>query len=276
MSDVPVIFFEITDRCNHACFYCCKRFRGRPGLTMSKARLDRILALPKSALVISGGEPSLVRDEVAYVLERADAPVSINTNLIGWTPADLRNMAGRVALNIAVPSLFEEEYRSITGSDDFRRLLTNLDHADRGSTLTVIVHERNRERLGLSVERLAARGFARFALQPAYGLEESERRTAVEAIETVWRRHRNLDIRFVSPWPGADASPVPCTHRCDAGSGRIVILSNGAMVPCACGSLPALGHLDEGDFEAARSAGAAFHQSFPPARRELCKGYAGE
>ena len=62
------LFFEITDRCNHACFYCCKSFRGQPGITMNSGALDKVLSLPASGLVISGGEPSLAKESVAYVL----------------------------------------------------------------------------------------------------------------------------------------------------------------------------------------------------------------
>lgn len=42
------LFFEITDRCNHACFYCCKSFRGQPGITMNSGALDKVLSLPTS------------------------------------------------------------------------------------------------------------------------------------------------------------------------------------------------------------------------------------
>ena len=168
MSD-PLIFFEITDRCNHACWYCCKDFRGHPGLTMSRDALDRVLALPKSGLIVSGGEPSLAREDVAYVVSRAEVPVSVNTNLTGWTPQDLRELSFRAQLNISVPSLFEDEYAAITGASDYGRMLANLEHADRDSMIAVAVHGRNRERLGLSVARLVVRGFRNFMLQPVYG-----------------------------------------------------------------------------------------------------------
>lgn len=81
------LFFEITDRCNHACFYCCKSFRGQPGITMNSGALDKVLSLPASGLVISGGEPSLAKESVAYVLERATVPVAINTDARRDNPA---------------------------------------------------------------------------------------------------------------------------------------------------------------------------------------------
>ena len=62
-------------------------------------------------------------------------------------------------------------------------------------------------------------------------------------------------------------------HRCNAGNGRLVILSDGRIVPCACGGLPVVGTLD-GDAGELFRAGEAFHHSFPLERRELCKGYA--
>lgn len=272
MSD-PIIFFEITDRCNHACWYCCKDFRGHPGLTMRRDALDRVLALPKSGLVVSGGEPSLARREVAYILSRASVPVSVNTNLTGWTPRDLRELSFRARLNIAVPSMFEEEYAAITGSSSFLKMLGNLEHADRESMIAVAVHGQNRERLGLSVSRLAARGFRRFMLQPVYGTaaRKDDFAASVRAVQDVRRRNAHLDIRFMSPC----APGLPATHACDAGRGRLVILSNGDFVPCACRKMAVLGNLFAPDFDfgAVREAGAAFYQSFPPAQRPLCKGY---
>lgn len=47
------LFFEITDRCNHACFYCCKSFRGQPGITMNSGALDKVLSLPASGLALT-------------------------------------------------------------------------------------------------------------------------------------------------------------------------------------------------------------------------------
>ena len=147
------LFFEITDRCNHACFYCCKSFRGQPGITMNSGALDKVLSLPASGLVISGGEPSLAKESVAYVLERATVPVAINTNLSCWTPEEMDFLNRRVRFNISVPSADERTFRDITGADTFRQVMGNLERADRNSTIIVIVHERNREELAFTVPK---------------------------------------------------------------------------------------------------------------------------
>lgn len=274
MSDLPVIYFEITDLCNHACFYCCKDFRGKPGLTMTEEQLDRLLALPKSGLVISGGEPSLVRERVYHVLDRADVHVTINTNLAGWTPEELTELAGRVHLNISVPAVDDETYREITGADDFGKLLANLETASRDSTIGIAVHGRNRKNLSRHVAWLAVRDFRHFVLQPVYGSAATHENFAasVAAIERVYAENRQLDIRFMSP---CGSTSVPATHACNAGTGRLIVLSTGDIVPCACRKMDVLGNLfaDDFDYEAVRAAGTAFYHSFPEEQRPLCKGY---
>lgn len=267
------LFFEITDRCNHTCFYCCKSFRGQPGITMTPEALDKVLSLPASGLVISGGEPSLAKEAVAYVLGRATVPVVINTNLSCWTPDEMAFLNHRVRFNISIPSANEGTFRDITGADTFRRVMDNLELADRDSTIIVIVHERNREELASTVNRLAVRGFRHFGFQPAYGMASSEVTLAVKAIERVWAAYPHLYIKGIAPWPGSERTPVPFLHRCNAGSGRLVILSDGSIVPCACGGLPVVGALDSDVGELFQS-GESFHHSFPLERRELCKGYA--
>ncbi len=274
MSDLPVIYFEITDLCNHACFYCCKDFRGKPGLTMTEEQLDRLLALPKSALVISGGEPSLVRDRVYHVLEHADVRVTINTNLTGWTPGELAELAGKARLNISMPAMDRETYREITGADDFGKLLANLETASRDSLIGIVVHGKNRKDLPRHVAWLAVRGFRHFLLQPAYGSAAAREDFAASltAIERVYAQNRQLDIRLMSP---CGSARVPALHQCDAGTGRLIVLSTGDIVPCACRKMDVLGNLfaDDFDYEAVRAAGTAFYHSFPEEQRPLCKGY---
>ena len=179
----------------------------------------------------------------------------------------------RVRFNISVPSADERTFRDITGADTFRQVMGNLERADRNSTIIVIVHERNREELAFTVSRLAVRGFRHFGFQPAYGMARSEVELAAKAIERIWAAYPHLDIKGISPWPGSKKTPVPFGHRCNAGNGRLVILSDGRIVPCACGGLPVVGTLD-GDAGELFRAGEAFHHSFPLERRELCKGYA--
>ena len=270
----PEIFFEITDTCNHICWYCCKGFRAHPGLTMSYATLDKVLALPKSRLVISGGEPSLCRDEVFYMVKQSDVPVAVNTNLTCWTREDLQSLSQSVRLQISVPSMFKDEYESITGSLNYARLLENLDYVGGGNTIIAIaVHSRNRDRLAQSLSRLAVRGFRSFMLQPVYGAaaREDDFEASVRAIENVYNTNRHLNIFFLAHC----GSSMPATHQCSAGRGRLVILSNGDIVPCACRKMNVLGNLFAADFNfsAVREAGDAFYQSFPPEQRTLCKGY---
>ena len=64
------VFFEITNICNHRCIHCCKYWEDNSVLrTADKDTLDKIIALPKSHLTISGGEPGLSKDNVFYLID---------------------------------------------------------------------------------------------------------------------------------------------------------------------------------------------------------------
>ena len=124
---VDNIFFEITDRCNQLCSHCCKTWRNDSGYTMNKDLLNKIISLPKKLLTISGGEPSLVPDEVKYVIDNETSQLQINTNLTLWTDEMLNLFKQKnIMLSISVVSLNKETYIKITHTDLVDRLKTNL------------------------------------------------------------------------------------------------------------------------------------------------------
>ena len=78
---IPTIFFEITDKCNLQCSFCCKSWRKYQSCTMSYNDLDTIIKISKKYSKISGGEPGIVKDKTFYYIEHEICPIGMNTNL---------------------------------------------------------------------------------------------------------------------------------------------------------------------------------------------------
>lgn len=267
------IFFEITDLCNHRCVHCCKFWRKDANHTMTQETLDKILAMPKRYLTISGGEPSLVRDRVFYCLERSDDPIRINTNLTCWEPEDFTYFRERrIALSISVVSMFRKEYEKITQADTFDRFLHNLEQADRASKIVVIVNQYNIENLFETINRLAVKGFWDFIVSPSIpnGTGDLSLPAALRKIESVYKAKRNLRIETLT----AMNTVVPANHVCDAGIDRLIVLSNGNIVPCACFKESVLGNINN-DFNLREinRRGRVFYLSYPIHQRRMCKGF---
>ena len=107
------IFFEITNICNHRCIHCCKQWEDNSvNRIASFETLDKIISLPKKSLTISGGEPSLVRDKVYYLINNESKHITINTNLTGWSKQDIAfiNNNDKTNFNVSVVSLKRDIY----------------------------------------------------------------------------------------------------------------------------------------------------------------------
>lgn len=241
---------------------------------MDEAALDAVLAFPKHFLVISGGEPGASKEAVGYVLDRWMGPVKINTNLTLWTPEELNDLERRgVDLSVSVPSMIRSEFERITGNrESFDLLLKNLNCISRRHRMTVIVDEITQDTAEQTVLRLAALGFWRFSVQPMIpnGGSNIDMERVSQQVDRLYRRHRNLGIQFLMP---TIPSQVPVNHRCGAGINRVVVLSNGDVVPCACYLAPVLGHILRNSSEEILERGRQYFESFAEDDREICKGW---
>lgn len=270
------IFFEITDRCNQLCSHCCKTWRNDSGYTMDKDLLDKIISLPKKLLTISGGEPGLVPDKVKYIIDNVTSQLQINTNLTLWTD-EMFNLFRQknIMLSISVVSLNRETYRKITHTDLVDRLKANLNKVSKDSKITIIVNEYNLLELENMVDQLIVQGFHNFVIQPAipnnakFNAELFNKE--MDAVYNVYSKHRNVDISLMSMFNPAPKLPI--NHLCDAGNNRLVILSNGDVVPCACMKPHILGNIMRNDWSDIEKRGIAYYNSFHGNKQYLCKGF---
>lgn len=273
---VDNIFFEITDRCNQLCSHCCKTWRNDSGYTMNKDLLNKIISLPKKLLTISGGEPSLVPDEVKYVIDNETSQLQINTNLTLWTEEMLNLFKQKnIMLSISVVSLNKETYMKITHTDLVDRLKTNLNKVSKDSKITIIVNEYNLLELDNMVNQLIVQGFHNFVIQPAIPNDTKFNadlfNKEMDAVYKVYSKHRNVDISLMSMFNPAPKLPI--NHLCDAGCNRLVVLSNGDVVPCACMKPYVLGNIMCDSLSYIEKRGIDYHNSFHDNKKYLCKGF---
>lgn len=267
-----LIFFEITDLCNHNCIHCCKAWRTDNMNTMSKEMIDRIISMPYKALTISGGEPSLVREKVFYCINKLKTEVRINTNLTEWKEEDFYFFeTHNVELSISVVSMVKKEYEQITLANTFDKFMKNINYASKNSTIVIIVNEHNLDNLYNTVNTLAYKGFTKYIISPQIpnGISFIDIERALEKIEYIYRTKRNLKIQVMSA--GMNTC-VPYNHRCDAGSGRLVIVSNGNIVPCACFTGHVLGNINNFNYLEAIKKGQDFHDKYSEEEKDICKG----
>lgn len=267
------IFFEITDLCNHKCIHCCKYWRQDCLHTMSYEDIDRIFKIPASFYKISGGEPGCVRDKVLYAISKANN-ISMNTNLTLWKDEDFQLFKNRdIKLYVSIVSMKRNEYIEITKADTFDILINNLTKIDTNSVITLVINPINIDSFEYNINFLAEIGFTNFTVTPMIptnNLQVDEIK-AFNLIKTITKYKQQLNIKTMY----YNEYGIPYSHTCEAGIKRIVILSNGDIVPCACFNAVPLGNIKDKSFniETILVKGKTFFYSFPINQRKECKGH---
>ena len=265
------IFFEITDICNHKCVHCCKSWRTDCNHIMSKEDLDIIINYPKTHLTISGGEPSLARDSVFYIVEHETVGITLNTNLTLWSESDIQRLINKnVTFSVSVVSLNREAYKKITGVDTYDLLINNLKLIPKNSKILFIINDISAATAKDTVNWLIAHGFTNLIVSPAIPNKWTtiNQKKILNIIKDISKHHRNVRIETMN---NLDHELV-YNHDCDAGCGRLVILSNGDVVPCACFDKHILGNIRNNSFWEISKRGDLFYKSYPENKQKICKG----
>jgi len=123
--------FEVTHECNHKCFYCYNPNRACNNL--NDYNYLREMASITASLVITGGEPFLYYERtlsiVNYAMNFGIDRISINSNaslLNANKIVELHNLYPNLSFLISFPSADRNNYRLITGCDDFDKVLENI------------------------------------------------------------------------------------------------------------------------------------------------------
>ncbi|MHA1950714.1 MAG: GTP 3',8-cyclase MoaA [Candidatus Thorarchaeota archaeon] len=137
----PVNYLRIslTQRCNHACFFCHSEGEESADVEMSPTEIERLVQFAADRGVtkvkLTGGEP-LLRDDILEIVRRIsplvqDLSLTTNGALLENIALDLKN-AGLNRVNVSLHSLDPMTYREVTGS-------TSLSMVKRGIAKAVEV-----------------------------------------------------------------------------------------------------------------------------------------
>jgi len=267
------IFFEITNACNHNCIHCCKNWEDNSEKrTADKAVLDKILAFPKRHLTISGGEPSLVKDKVMYLVEREKTKVIINTNMTNWTKEDITYLVGHgVEFNVSVVSLDRTAYKKITRADTYDMMFETLQEIPKNSFITIVVNRLNRNTIDYTVAVLILMGFTNIMVTPQKPTQDEH--VDVDEIsryaEKLHERYKNVANIMTQGYCNVKF----CDHLCNAGIGRFVIDTKQNVYPCAPIHKECLLGTIDTPFAELEENGRRFYLSYPEEQRHACKGF---
>ena len=134
LSAPLIVQLEITERCNHNCFYCYNLFNHN-GNSMPLDKIDRVIyELAKNRVfstVITGGEPFTYKEGLYHALKQLTAnfidPI-INTNLsLPIEESDLEKIAKTQFILVSFPSQNEGLFNDIVGvSGSYKKVNDNL------------------------------------------------------------------------------------------------------------------------------------------------------
>lgn len=268
------IFFEITNICNHRCIHCCKQWEdNRVNRIASFKTLDKIISLPKKSLTISGGEPSLVRDKVYYLINNESKNITINTNLTGWSKQDIAfiNNNDKTNFNVSVVSLKRDIYEEITKSITYDIFIKNLNLLNNKHYITIVVNNINLDSVDFTIKILLLMGFKNILVTPQVPTPNLsvDVNLVINMVKNLHNKYNNIANIVTQGFCNLDF----CDHKCEAGIGRFLIDTKGDVYPCApihreC----KLGTIDT-DIDILKRNGTNFFLSYNDQQKFLCKGF---
>lgn len=250
------IRMSLTQRCNLNCVYCHHEGEGSPSGEMYTDEILRILRVARDLgmrrVKFTGGEPLLRKDlggiiAYSYALGFEDVGVTTNGQLLRERALELYE-AGLRRLNLSVPSVDPNVYRSITGGE-LRNVVDGLESARRlgihVKINTVVMRGINDSSIGNIIEfaRMRSSQLQLIELEDLHldkGFFEKYHFDLTQTEETISRASDSVVERgemnrrrvyLVKGLPIEIVRPVSNPSFC-AGCTRIRITSDGKIKPC--------------------------------------------
>lgn len=290
LSAPITVQWETTSLCNKSCVHCYNYWRDSTStLVRSGARLnaagaravvEQVLANRVFHVVITGGEPLLVVDDLLpHCRELVDQGVLVtfNSNLMGFGPSEAAGLreAGVESILGSLPASTQETDKLITGNpDSFYSTVDGIRTAlEFGFNLSVnmVVSRKNLDDVGATAQLAHSLGVRRFtasrALRPANAVNFDELRLTRHDFGSLAMQMKDikeelgLSVGSVEGYPlcALDDSDlrdeIGFNRACNAGKTFCVMGTSGAIRPCT--------HLEEshsGDLQEAWVAMEAFRR----------------
>jgi radical SAM protein with 4Fe4S-binding SPASM domain len=250
---------ELTERCNHRCFYCSNPFSHEGNLASLslpeiKRVLDQLLVNNVFSVVLTGGEPFMNREGLHFALDYLKTKlieVYVNTNLsqsLGYE--DISRL--KRADNVLVPfhSSDKKLFNTIAGANSYDKVLENLEKLVSGQIkfgVNQVITQRNKGELLKTGQFLYDKfGIISFSATPVLPANEKGMAESL-SLEEVVNLSRELIRLENSTGMKTDilACLPPClfpkelldhrmaSHWCSAGKDTITIGPRGYVRRCA-------------------------------------------
>lgn len=254
---------EVTEDCNHKCFYCYNYWREDKPVNkkMSRESAEKLMDILFDQIkpfdtTITGGEPLMNMPaslEIAKRLFERKAPCSINTNLALLNAkrlSQLKEANSDIMFLVSLPYFQEDIFKEITGWGNLRRVLKNLEKViEEGfkPTINMVVHKLNKNSVYQQGKFLIDNfGIISFATTPAlrpafredsgYHLDNDE---MVSVLRDLVRLRKEFGIKVnaleVIPYcalPEDLRKDQTFRRSCGAGRATIQIAYNGDVRTC--------------------------------------------
>jgi len=250
---------ELTERCNHRCFYCSNPFSHEGDLASLsvpeiKRVSDQLLVNEVFSVILTGGEPFMNREGLHFALDYLkDNPIEVyvNTNLSQSLGNEDISRLKRVD-NVLVPfhSSDKNLFNVIAGANSYNKVLENLEKLANGQVkfgINQVITQRNKRELLKTGQFLHDKfGITYFSATPVLPANEKGMAESL-SLEEVVNLSRELIALENSTGMKTDilACLPPCSfpkelldhrmasHWCSAGKDTITIGPRGYVRRCA-------------------------------------------
>ncbi|MCX6750287.1 MAG: radical SAM protein [Candidatus Pacearchaeota archaeon] len=255
---------EVTEDCNHSCFYCFNHWRGNgsvgKNMTLISAEkiADKIIKDIRPFIsTLTGGEPFKNYEVTRYFSKRLgekDISVGINTNLVEANRNNLEELLKEnpeISLLVSIPSIKRETYRKITGKDNLPKLFENLNSVSEIGIpiyVNMVAHQLNKNEVFDEAKFLLDEyGLKSFAVTPmlrpalrkldGMDLREEENKKIYEELISL-REQFGMNTAILEVTPKCSVPEELRDHSifsrgCSAGKITSAISYNGEMRVCA-------------------------------------------
>ncbi len=255
LSAPMITHVELTEQCNHRCFYCYNL--SRSSKCMSLEEIQRILNQTEEnkifSVVLTGGEPFMNRKGLYFALEKLNGmqiDALINTNLsMPLREHDLQILKISQFILVSFPTSDETKFNSIVGRDSYSDILKNLEKLVSSNIafgVNQVVTQKNKEDVYKTGKFLFEKfNLNSFSASPIVPVRKEDMQYSLNSVEIInvaedlLRLEKDFPIKSdmlecipTCLFPENIRSHTVAHHSCTAGKDTISINAAGMVKKC--------------------------------------------
>jgi len=255
MRQLKSLHLELTQRCNHKCFYC---YNSKDEDSVSYDELSTRVQFAtehSEEIVFTGGEPFInypvLKKAISIAKSYNCKKISINTNgslLNEDLISELYQIDKNMMFLVSLPTIVSKNYIEITKTNDLEKVLNNLENLlyKFGSNKVVVnyvINDINKHDINPTADWLHSKGVRNFKYS-FVSCTDNFSFPLIKSSEIIKIFKEIYDIKKKYPWlifASSHAFPVCATPNfmidsgvtlCSLGQGGASINNNGKLTPC--------------------------------------------